>query len=74
VLTDIQKAAEVAWKNLIDATVEWSKYMDQFEKVAIVLPDETIYMGIDRSVHYPDSFEEVDSNGKPLHPYISLTR
>lgn len=56
-----KKTADTAWIRLVHAARDWANHMDQWERFKFPTEYGPVYVSIDRSVHYPDSFDVVDT-------------
>jgi hypothetical protein len=56
-----QTAADIAWIRLVHAARDWANHMDQWERFKFTTNYGPVYVSVDRSVPYPDSFDVVDT-------------
>lgn len=59
--------ARIVWWMLIRMSRWWaSRHMDQFEGVTFETAHGRAYLSLTLATPYPNGFEAVDKNGKPL--------
>lgn len=56
-----QTTEDIAWIRLVHAARDWANHMDQWERFKFDTDYGPVYVSVDRSVPYSDSFDVVDT-------------